>query len=62
MHLFRHLLIALLFFFRRPLIFDSLYTPLITFFQHWTRIACRLIDVLVFLPLSRLSFPSLLPS
>lgn len=61
MHLFRHLLIALLLFFRSPLIFDGLYTPLTTSFQPWTRIARRS-NILVFLPLSRLSFPSLLPS
>ena len=63
MHLFCHLLVALLLFFRCPLVFDRLYTPLGSLpFSSTSPYTVDTSNVLVFHPLSRPSFPSPLPS
>ena len=60
MHLFGHFLIAFPLLFRRSLVLDCLYAPLGTFVSKAFYFRARTL-LLVSLPLSHLSFPSLLP-
>ena len=63
MHLFCHLLVALLLFFRCSLVFDRLYAPLGSLaFSSTSTYTVDTSNVPVFHPLSRPSFPSPLPS
>lgn len=63
MHLFCHLLVALLLFFRCSLVFDRLYSPLGSLpFSSTSTNTVDTSNVLVFHPLSRPSFPSPSPS